>query len=198
MFLFVQASEKMIILVVRVSVAVCGVMGACLAMWTEYVHLLWIISADIMYSMMVPQVVCIFYLQRWVNGYGACFGCVLALLLRVLVGEPMLGLPNLLPLPWDKVLEDGQRQHSFPFRTVIMLISTVVILLVSRFAACLSKRGLLRRMGDDEGDKDTRLMGPVGTDVEEKNRLNAEMSDLPPQQGNEEEKQLEDVLPEQL
>lgn len=198
MFLFVQASEKMIILVVRVSVAVCGVMGACLAMWTEYAHLLWIISADVMYCMMVPQVLCIFYLQRWVNGYGACFGCALALLLRVLVGEPMLGLPNLLPLPWDKTLEDGQQQHLFPFRTVIMLISIVAILLVSRFAACLSERGLLRGIGDDEGDKDTHLMGTVGKDVEEKNRLNAEMSDLPPQQGNEEEKQLEDVLPKQL
>lgn len=180
------------------SVAVCGVMGACLAMWTEYVHLLWIISADVMYSMMVPQVVCIFYLQRRVNGYGACFGCGLALLLRILVGEPMLGLPNLLPLPWDKTLEDGQRQHLFPFRTVIMLVSIAVILLVSRFAACLSERGLLRRIGDDGGDKDAHLMGRMGTDVEEKNRLNGEMSDLPSQEGNEKEKQLEDVLPEQL
>lgn len=180
------------------SVAICGVMAACLSMWTEYVHLLWLISADVMYSMMVPQVVCIFYLQRWVNSYGACFGCALAVLLRVLVGEPMLGLPNLLPLPWDKTLEDGQQKRLFPFRTVIMLISIAVILLVSRFAACLSERGLLRRMGDDEGDKDTHLMGPVGTDVEEKNRLNAEMSDLPAQQGNEEEKQLKDVVPEQL
>lgn len=188
MFPFVQASEKMIILVIRVSVVICGVMATCLAMWTEYVHLLWIISADVLYSMMVPQVVCIFYLQRWVNGYGACFGCALALLLRVLVGEPMLGLPNLLPLPWDKTLEDGQRQHLFPFRTVIMLISIVIILLMSRFAACLSERGLLRRIGDDGGDKDTHLMGTMGTDVEEKNRLNAEMSDLPSQQGIEEEK----------
>ncbi|XP_036978111.1 high-affinity choline transporter 1-like isoform X3 [Acanthopagrus latus] len=176
--IYKKASEKMIIMVVKVSIFLCGGMGAGLAMMTSSVHLFWIISADVLYSMMVPQVICIFYLSHLVNKYGACTGCVLSLLLRGLVGEPLIGLPDMLPLPWDKIQEDGHRYRLFPFRTVIMLATTGTILLVSRFAVWLSERGLLRGISDAETDKDVHQMAPVRTDVEEKDRLNKEPSHL--------------------
>ena len=158
----------MILVVVKVSVLLCGVMGAALAMTAKSIHLFWIISSDVLYSMMTPQVTCIFYLSRWVNHYGACSGFVLALLLRSLVGEPVIGLPDILPLPWDKIQEDGHRQRLFPFRTAIMLITTGAILLVSRLAVWLSEKGLLRRISDGETDTNILYMAPVRTDVEEK------------------------------
>ncbi|XP_030295835.1 high-affinity choline transporter 1-like isoform X2 [Sparus aurata] len=173
-----KASEKMIITVVKVSIFLCGGMGAGLAMMTSSVHLFWIVSADVLYSMMVPQVICIFYLSHLVNKYGACTGCVLSLLLRGLVGEPLIGLPDVLPLPWDKIQEDGHRYRLFPFRTVIMLTTTAIIVLVSRFVVWLSERGLLRGISDAETDKDVHHMAPVETDVEEKDRLNKEQSHL--------------------
>lgn len=168
----------MIILSVKVSIFLCGVMGAGLAMTTSSIHLFWIVSADVLYSMMVPQVICIFYLSHLVNKYGACTGCVLSLLLRGLVGEPLIGLPDVLPLPWDKIQEDGHRYRLFPIHTVIMLTTTGTILLVSRFVVWLSERGLLRGISDAETDKDVHHMAPVETDVEEKDRLNKEQSPL--------------------
>lgn len=171
---------------VKVSVFLCGVMGAGLAMANTSVHLFWIVSADVLYSMMTPQVICIFYSAQWVNHYGACSGFVLALLLRGLVGEPLIGLPDVLPLPWDKIQEDGHRYRLFPFRTVIMLITIGIILLVSRFAAWLSERGLLRRISDAETDTTVHYMAPVGTDVEEKDRLAKELCHLSSQGRNEE------------
>ncbi|XP_051248444.1 high-affinity choline transporter 1-like isoform X1 [Dicentrarchus labrax] len=185
--IYKQASEKNIIVVVKVSIFLCGLMGAGLAMMAKSVHLFWIVSADVMYSMMAPQVICIFYLSQRVNHYGACCGFVLALLLRALVGEPLIGLPDVLPLPWDKIQEDGHRYRFFPFRTVIMLIATGTILLVSGFAVWLSEKGLLRRISDAETDTDIHYMAPVGTDVEEKDRLNKEQSHLSSRGSNEEE-----------
>nr|XP_046234954.1 high-affinity choline transporter 1-like isoform X2 [Scatophagus argus] len=181
-----QASEKMIIVVVKVSVLLCGLTGAILAMTSRSVHLLWIVSGDVLYTMMTPQVTCIFYLPQWVNKYGAFSGCVLALLLRGLVGEPVIGLPDVLPLPWDKIQVDGHRYRLFPFRTAIMLISTGTILLVSRFTMWLSRKGLLRRLSDAEMDANIHYMAPVKTDVEEKDRLNKEESLSSSQAGNEE------------
>lgn len=163
-----QASEKMILAVVKVSVLLCGIIGAGLAMTAKSIHLFWIISCDVLYSMMTPQVICTFYLSQWVNNYGACSGFVLALLLRTLVGEPMIGLPDILPLPWDKIQEDGHRQRLFPFCTAIMLITTGAILLVSRLAVWLSEKGLLKRISDAGTDKNIRYMAQVRTDVEEK------------------------------
>lgn len=168
-----QASEKAIILAVKVSILVCGVLSTVLAMSTDYVYLLWIVSVDVMYSMMVPQVICVFYLQEQVNRFGACFGCASALLLRTLVGEPMIGLPNLVHLPWDKILEDGQRQHLFPFRTAIMLVTIVNIVVVSRIAACLCDkrppRGTADCVQQDVLYTDVYNMEPFSPVVEEEN-----------------------------
>ncbi len=176
----------MIIVVVKVSVLLCGLMGAGLAMTARSIHLFWIVSADVLYSMMTPQVICIFYLSQRVNHYGACSGFVLALLLRALVGEPLIGLPDVLPLPWDKIQEDGHRHRLFPFCTAIMLITTGTIFLVSRFAAWLSEKGLLGRISDAETDTNVHYMAPVQTNVQENERLNKEQPHLSSQGSNEE------------
>ncbi|XP_059182344.1 high affinity choline transporter 1-like [Centropristis striata] len=166
--IYKRASEKMIIVVVKVSVLLCGTMAAVLAMTAKSIHLFWILSADVLYSMMTPQVVCTFYLSRWVNQYGACSGFVLAIVLRVLVGEPLLGLPDILPLPWDKIQEDGHRYRLFPFRTAIMLITIGTILLASRLAAWVSEKRLLKRISGAETDTNMHYMAPLRKDVEEK------------------------------
>ncbi|XP_045928613.1 high-affinity choline transporter 1-like [Micropterus dolomieu] len=176
--IYKQASEKMIIVMVKMSVLLCGLIGAGLALTSSSIFLFWMISADVMYSMLSPQVICTFYLSRWVNSYGACSGFVVAILLRALVGEPSIGLPDVLPLPWDRIQGDGHRYRLFPFRTAIMLITTGTILLTSRLAMWLSGRGLLRRISDAETDTNIYHMAPVQTDVEEKGRFNEEHSEL--------------------
>lgn len=160
------------------SVLLCGLMGAGLAMGSKSVHMLCVVGSDVLYSMMSPQVTCIFYLSQRGNEYGAISGFVLSILLRTLVGEPSIGLPDVLPLLWDKIHEDGHRQRLFPFRTAIMFVNTPTILLVSRFTVWLSEKGLLNRISDADADADTntRHMTPVCTDVEEKGRLNGEQS----------------------
>ncbi|XP_034381666.1 high-affinity choline transporter 1-like [Cyclopterus lumpus] len=165
--IYKRASEKMILAVVKGSVLVCGIMGAGLAMTAHSIHMFWILSGDICYSMLAPQVICLFYLSRRSNHYGACAGFVLAILLRTLVGEPMMGLPDILPLPWDKMV-DGDRYRLFPFRTAIMLITMATILGVSCVAQWLSEKGLLTRISDAETDTHMTYTAPGQRDVEEK------------------------------
>lgn len=129
-----KASERSIVLVMRVSIVLCGLVGALLATTSSSVVLFWIFSVDLLYSVMTPQVVCTLFLSRWVNHYGAFSGFVLGLLLRTLVGDPILGLPSVLPLPWDKTLEDGNKEHVVPFRTAIVIITFGIILLVSHLS----------------------------------------------------------------
>ncbi|GAA6225183.1 high affinity choline transporter 1-like [Lates japonicus] len=180
--IYKRASEQNILVVIKVSVLLCGIMGAAIAMITTSVYLFWIFSADVVYSMMTPQVICIFFLSRWVNQYGAYSGFAVALVLRVLIGESLIGLPDVMPLPWDKIQEDGHRFRLFPFRTAIMLISTGTILLVSRLAVWLSERRLLKRIRGAETDANTRYMVPVRTETE----TETVKDDLLPQGSNEE------------
>ncbi|KAJ0057012.1 hypothetical protein NL108_000834, partial [Boleophthalmus pectinirostris] len=141
--LYKKASEKSIMVVIRVSIILCGLLGALLGTISTSVVLFWIATSDLLYSIMTPQVICTLFLPHWVNHYGACSGFVSGLLLRALVGEPLLGLPSVLPLPWDKILEDGQKQHVVPFRTAIVIITFATILLVSQISRWLSAKGLL-------------------------------------------------------
>lgn len=161
-----QASEKCTVVAIKVSILLSGLLATALAMTTDAVHLLWIFSADVLYSMMTPQVICIFYLPDNVNEYGATFGFALAVLLRTLVGEPMIHLPEVLPLPWDRVQEDGRRRRLFPFRTAIVLLTVAVIVLVSRLAAWLSEKRLLRRARAHETDKNVYYMRARSTEEE--------------------------------
>eukprot|EP00066_Takifugu_rubripes_P022440 XP_011611706.1 PREDICTED: high affinity choline transporter 1-like isoform X1 [Takifugu rubripes] len=161
-----QASEKCTLVAIKVSILLSGLLATGLAMTTEAVHLLWIFSGDVLYSMMTPQVICIFYLPRSVNAFGATCGFVLALLLRTLVGEPLIRLPELLPLPWDRFREDGSRQRLFPFRTAIMFITIATIILASRFAVWLSGKRLLRRAPANVPDKNIHYMRALTTEEE--------------------------------
>ncbi|XP_034019414.1 high-affinity choline transporter 1-like [Thalassophryne amazonica] len=113
--IYKRASEKHILLAVKVSFLLCGLLGAGLAMTSSSIVLFWFFSGDVMFSIMSAQVICVF-LRNWVNYYGACSGFVLGLLLRVLVGEPPLGIPDILPLPWDRIQEDGHHRRLFPLR----------------------------------------------------------------------------------
>lgn len=169
--IYKQASEKMILVVVKVSVLVCGVLGASLAMTSSSVHLFWIVSADVLYSMMTPQVICTFFLPQHVNHYGACFGFVLAILLRILVGEPLISLPDVLPLPWDKIQEDGQRHRLLPFRTAIMLVTIASIVLTSQVAKWLSKKGLLKCTHEPQSDDSMHYMAPLRTNMDKSEKL---------------------------
>uniref|UniRef100_UPI003AAADE3F high affinity choline transporter 1-like n=1 Tax=Centroberyx gerrardi TaxID=166262 RepID=UPI003AAADE3F len=172
-----KASEETILIVVKVSIVLIGVIGAVLAMATSSVHLFWILSGDVMYSVMCAQVMCVFFLPQRVNQYGACTGLVVGLLLRALVGEPLLGIPDLLPLPGDKIREDGLRVRLFPFRTAIMLITTGTIVLVSRLAVYLSEKRLLN--GNVHRPVHCELLRPIHKDVDENDGLNKEQPHSP-------------------
>ncbi|XP_030005324.1 high affinity choline transporter 1-like [Sphaeramia orbicularis] len=167
--IYKQASEKSVLVVVKVSVLLCGVIGACLALTTSSVVQFWIISSDVLYSMMTPQVICTFFLSQWVNVCGACCGFVFSLLLRGLVGEAFLGLPDVLPLPWDRIQEDGHRYRLFPFRTAIVILTVVVILLVSQMSIWLKGKKLLT---SDAEMNEMHDLGPNQKNVEENEALN--------------------------
>lgn len=151
---------------IKVSILLSGLLATALAMTTDAVHLLWIFSTDVLYSMMTPQVICIFYLPHSVNAFGAVSGFILSLLLRTLVGEPLINLPEVLPLPWDRIEEDGQRQHLLPFRTAIMFITIAMIVLASRFAVWLSGKTRLRRAHANEMERDIHYMRALSKEEE--------------------------------
>ncbi|KAM9352373.1 high affinity choline transporter 1-like [Symphorus nematophorus] len=125
-----QASERELQRVIRVSVLLVGLAGTGLAFADDSVFALWMLSGDLLYCMMLPQLVCVLHFSC-ANSYGAISGYIVGLVLRVLSGEPVFGIPPVLLYPgWRE--EDGVITQYFPYRTVAMLGSVISIVTVSK------------------------------------------------------------------
>lgn len=123
------------------SVVVVGLAGTSLTFLDNSVLMIWMLRSDLTYTLMLPQLVCVLFFSVS-NGYGAVLGCLTGMLLRVLCGEPLLGIPAIVRFP-GCTLENGVYIQRSPIRTICMLSSVAAILLFSYLASLLFNRGLI-------------------------------------------------------
>ncbi|MEQ2197769.1 hypothetical protein XENOCAPTIV_003001 [Xenoophorus captivus] len=141
-----KASERELQWVIRISVLLVGLAGTSLAFGDDSVAALWILSGDLLYCVIFPQLVCVLHFQR-ANTYGAICGFVVGLLLRGLSGEPVLGIPPLLLYPGCRE-ENDQIIQCFTYRTVAMLSSLISIMAVSWLLDLIFHRQLIPESWD--------------------------------------------------
>lgn len=123
-----------------------GLAGTSLTFLDNSVLMIWMLRSDLTYTLMLPQLVCILFFKIS-NGYGAVLGCMVGMLLRVLCGEPLLGIPPILKFPGCTLVNGVYVQNS-PIRTICMLASVVSILLFSYLASVLFSRGWIPEKWD--------------------------------------------------
>lgn len=132
--------------VIRISVVVVGVLGTAVTFYTNSTLLLWILGADISYTLIFPHLVTVLFFKV-TNGYGAFLGYVTGLLVRILLGENTIGLPVVLQLP-GCTLQDGIYVQKAPVRTFSMLSTFVSILFFSWLSSLMFNGGLLPEKWD--------------------------------------------------
>ncbi|XP_035993028.1 high-affinity choline transporter 1 [Fundulus heteroclitus] len=171
-----QASDNEMQWVIRVSVVVVGLVGTSITFYTNSTLVLWILGADVSYTLMFPHLVSVLFFNV-TNGYGAAVGYIVGVTLRILLGENTLGIPVVLHLP-GCTLEDGIYVQKAPVRTLSMLCTLVTILLFSWLARLVFDHGLLPERLDvfkvrrtvsaaPAEDAAQRLKAEAGSDVDE-------------------------------
>ncbi|XP_076585707.1 high affinity choline transporter 1-like [Chaetodon auriga] len=142
-----QASDREMQWVIRISVVVVGLAGTALTFLDSSVLVFWLVGVDMSYTIMFPQLVCILFFKVS-NGYGAIVGYMIGIIMRVLSGEPLIGLPPAIKFPGCRLDAEGKLTQFFPFRTAIMVISLASILLVSWLMSIIFNKGLLSERWD--------------------------------------------------
>lgn len=133
--------------VIRISVVVVGLAGTALTFLDSSVLVFWLVGVDMSYTIMFPQLVCILFFKVS-NGYGAIVGFMMGVIMRVLSGEPLIGLPPAIQFPGCRLDKEGKLTQFFPFRTAIMIISLLSILLFSWLTSIIFNKGLLSERWD--------------------------------------------------
>uniref|UniRef100_H3CW83 Solute carrier family 5 member 7 n=1 Tax=Tetraodon nigroviridis TaxID=99883 RepID=H3CW83_TETNG len=141
-----QASERELKWVVRGSLLAVGLAGMGVAFGDKSVFSLWILSGDLLYCVIFPQLLCVLHVS-FTNGYGAIGGYAVALLLRLLSGESALGIPPLILYPWARE-KDGVVTQYFPFRTFAMICSLICIIGLSKLVEFLFRRRIIPKPWD--------------------------------------------------
>lgn len=136
--MFFQASEKELRIVQLIAMFIVATICTVIAIVSNTVFGIFILTADIVYVILFPQFVCSVFLP-FTNTYGAFMGFVVGIILRFGGGEPSLNIPPFIFYPYY----DSEYGQLFPYKTFTMICSFLTILLVSFITKELFTRGIL-------------------------------------------------------
>lgn len=142
MFVF-QSPVTELLWIQRLAILVLGVVATVIALYIPNIYNLFILAADIVFVIVLPQLTCALFVQ-FSNAYGAVCGFIVGVVLRVGAGEYFIHLDHFIKYPFFHD-ELGQ---IFPYRTFAMLMSFVCIILISVVTNFLLQKGILPRECD--------------------------------------------------
>ncbi|VDO93454.1 unnamed protein product [Soboliphyme baturini] len=101
----------------KISIIIVGILSTVMAITIDTIYGLWYLCSDLVYVVLFPQLVCVVYLKK-ANTYGALCGYIAGLILRIIGGEPLLGIPAAVHYPW---FDEETGVQMFPFKTMAMV-----------------------------------------------------------------------------
>ena len=124
----------------RVCILIVGIIATIIALSVRTIYGIFTLCTDLVYVILFPQLLCVVHLP-FSNSYGALVSFVVSLLLRLLSGEPLFAFPAC--IRWPYAVDDGNGIYTqrFPFKTLIMLMGLILIIVVSYVSESLFTSG---------------------------------------------------------
>jgi len=123
-----QANAADLMKIIKRLVLIVGTAATLIALQVQSVYALWFLCSDFVYCILFPQLTTALF-DKKANKYGSVAGLAVSFVLRFGGGEPLLGIPRILPYP---MVDPASGAVLFPFRTTAMLAGLLTIVLVSR------------------------------------------------------------------
>ena len=127
-------SVRRLTIVMRISIALLGAGAVWLALKVQSVQALWFFTSDLVFVLLFPQLVYALF-DRKANLIGSIAAFSVSLVLRLGGGEPLFGMPALIPYPeW------------WPFKTIAAGAGMTLLPAVSRLTGSWSAPRALKRI----------------------------------------------------
>ena len=128
----------------RIGIFFVAAVATLMGIYIKSVYALWFLCSDLVYVVLFPQLVSVVYLKS-TNTYGSMVAYWIGIVMRLLAGEPLFGIPPIIQYPlFDKSTEI----QKFPFRTFSMLISFFLTITVSYLTKFLFENNHLSKKFD--------------------------------------------------
>ena len=144
--------------VIRLSILLLGALAAVMALHVQSVQKLWFLTSDLVFVLLFPQLVYALYDPR-ANRSGSIVAFVVALVLRLGGGEPILAVPQFIPYAelFGGLLPGGSESWTdasggatlFPVRTLAAASGMILLPVVSRLTGRWDPPRPLPEPGDD-------------------------------------------------
>lgn len=129
----VDVSVRGLTIVMRIAIALLGVGAVWMALEVQSVQALWFFTSDLVFVLLFPQLVSALFDSK-ANLVGSIAAFSVSLALRLGGGEPLFGIPMLLPYPeW------------LPFKTIAAAAGLILLPAVSRLTQSYSPARPLRK-----------------------------------------------------
>lgn len=152
---------------IRSAIVVVGLIGTSLTSLKKSLLIYLFFGAEISYIIVFPQLLGVLFVNKS-NGYGVVLGLLTGVTLKLLNGDPSLGLTAILPYP-ECTGDNGADVQCVPVKTISMLTVLAAIVLFSYLAAAIFDSGLLPEKFDVfkvKGQHTSSPMTPVGGTTE--------------------------------
>lgn len=126
---------------IRLSIIALGAAATVMALKVQSVQALWFFTSDLIFVLLFPQLVAALFDPK-ANRIGSITAFCLSLFLRLGGGEPLFGIPPLLPYPEffafalpgaaSSWYDAGSGALLFPYKTLAALVGLLTLPLVSR------------------------------------------------------------------
>jgi high affinity choline transporter 7 len=140
---------------IRLAIVALGAGATVMALKVQSVQALWFFTSDLIFVLLVPQLVSALF-DRRANRIGSIAAFVVSLVLRLGGGEPLFGVPPLIPYPelLASVLpgssgawyDPGTGALLFPCKSVAALAGVITLPVVSRLTGRWSRPRPLRNV----------------------------------------------------
>jgi len=130
---------RVLALIMRASILVIGVLAVWMAIKVQSVQALWFFTSDLVFVLLFPQLVAALFDPR-ANLIGSITAFMVSLILRLGGGEPLFGVPALIPYPaW------------MPFHVVAAGAGMILLPVVSRITTSMARPRPLKATGGRPG-----------------------------------------------